>query len=1083
MNNTQKVQDKLKSFIRKYYINALIKGGILFFVLGLLYLFFTLFIEYTLWLKPVARTTLFAIFILIEGLLLFFFIATPILKLMGLKNGINKEQASKIIGKHFNNVSDKLLNLVQLQQDPDQTELLLASIEQKAKGLESIKFSKAINFKKNLVYSKYILIPVILVLLVLLSGKLNPFKQSFDRVVHYQKSYTPPAPFIFKILNKELKVIEGQDLQLNIVTVGNLTPEQVQIVIGNQTYYLKNDNLGEFSFLFENLMSDFSFSLKSNGVTSTTYDVDVLKRPTVVGFKMHMNYPSYTRRQDEDINNTGNLTVPEGTIVKWDLQAKQTNVLEFKNKTIVEKFNSSDNLNFTLTKKLSRTLEYQITTSNKDLKHFEKLSYTIVVVKDEFPKISVTSDLDSISFGPAQFAGQLSDDYGLSKLELVYFNVEMPKELQHHILPVKNTIFDTFYFLLDPEDKSLNLKKGMTYKFYFKVYDNDAVNGSKFTKSRTFEYYNKTDLELANATLNAQKSSMNDLQNDKKSVIKLEDDIKKITEKLKNQPNFKWDDVKQIKDLIARRKKEQDLINNHINNLQKNLNANPNKPKNENIESHKEALNKRIEEAKELLKQEKILDELIKLAEKLDKEGLLKRLDKFNQQSKQNKRTLERILELTKRFYIEKKLINLSQDIKELSKEQDTLVGSKENTDFNQDKINKQFKKIRKSLEQLKEDNKSLSKPMDLPNTKRDEFEINDALKKAKQSLQKGNIKEAISKQKSASKKMKQMAQKMQQSMQSAGGQMNEENMLTLQTILDNLIIFSLDQEALMKDFNMVDDNHPEFSKKLRNQQMLKNYFEHIDDSLYTLSLRMPRLSVKIQDEIVDTHYNIDEALKNLADNKINRGQSNQQYAMTASNNLALLLSNMLDQMMNPPPSKGQGKDGEKQSLSLPDIIKEQSKMMQKVKEGLKKGKNGEGNKESLSGEQYDIFKQQEALKQALNELLREAGKSGSQGNKAKKLMDDLQLELLNKGFTNSVLKKMTDLQHELLKLDKAKLKQGDDKKREATTNKKQFNNRIIKALKFKKDTYNKSEILNRKPLLLKLPYQKRVQQYFKDSI
>ena len=1083
MDNTQKVQEKLKSFIRKYYINALIKGSIYFLVLGILYLFFILFIEYSLWLEPLARTTLFTIFILIESLLLLFFIATPILKLMGLKNGINEEQASTIIGKHFKNVSDKLLNLVQLQQNSKQTELLLASIEQKAKGLEAIKFSTAISFKKNLSYSKYILIPAILVLIAFLSGKLNPFKESFNRVVHYQKAYTPPAPFTFEILNKELKIIEGQDLQLNITTVGSVMPEQAQIVVGNQTYYLKNDELGKFSFLFENLLYDFSFSLKSNGVTSTTYDVKILKKPTVIGFKMHMNYPRHTRRQDEDINNTGNLTVPEGTIVRWDLQAKQTSVLEFKNESIVDKFNSSDNLNFTLSKKLTKTLEYQITTSNRDLKNFEKLSYVIVVVKDEFPKISVTSDLDSISFGPAQFAGQLSDDYGLSKLELVYFNVATPKDLQYHTLPVKNTIFDTFYFLLDPNDKSLNINKGVTYKFYFKVFDNDAVNGSKFTKSRTFEYYNKTDLELANATLNAQKSSMNALQNDKKSVIKLEDDIKKITEKLKNQPNFKWDDVKQIKDLIARRKKEQDLINNHINKLQKNLNANPNKPKNENIESHKEALNTRIEEAKELLKQEKILDELKKLAEKLDKEGLLKRLDKFNQQSKQNKRTLERILELTKRFYIEKKLTNLSQDIKELSKEQDTLAGSKENTDLKQDKINKQFEQIRKALKQLKEDNKSLSKPMTLPNTKREEFEINDALKKAKQGLQKGNLKEAMSKQKSASKKMKQMAQKMQQSMQSGGGQMNEENILTLQTILDNLIIFSLDQETLMEDFDVVDDNHPEFSKKLRNQQMLKNYFEHIDDSLYTLSLRMPRLSVKIQDEIVDTHYNMDEALKNLAENKINRGQSNQQYAMTASNNLALLLSNMLNQMMNPPPSKGQGKDGKKQSLSLPDIIKAQSKMMQKVKEGLQKGKDGKGNKESLSGEQYDIFKQQEALKQALNDLLKQAGKSGSQGNKAKKLMDDLQLELLNKGFTNSVLKKMTDLQHELLKLEKAKFKQGDDKKREATTNNKQFNDRSIKALKFKKDTYNKSEILNRKPLLLKLPYQKRVQQYFKDSI
>jgi len=319
--------------------------------------------------------------------------------------------------------------------------------------------------------------------------------------------------------------------------------------------------------------------------------------------------------------------------------------------------------------------------------------------------------------------------------------------------------------------------------------------------------------------------------------------------------------------------------------------------------------------------------------------------------------------------------------------------------------------------------------------------------------------------------------------MMGGGAQQHEENIETLQVILDNLLIYSLDQETLMNDFRQIDDKHPDFSKKLRQQQVLKDYFEYVDDSLYTLSLRMPRLSAKIQDEILNTHYNIDMALKNLAENKISKGNSNQRYAMTASNNLALLLSNMLDQLQNPNPSMGKGKKGKNaQSFSLPDIIKKQSKIMQDLKDGMKKGKSGKGKNEDMSAQQYEIYKQQEALKQALDDLLKSAGKSGEKGSKAQKLMDDLEKQLLDKGFSNTVLQKMTELQHELLKLEKAKLKKGTDTKREATTNTKQFSDRLIKALIFTKDSTQRNEILNRKPLLLKLPYQKKVQHYFKDN-
>ena len=154
MSSFKIIQQKLEQFIKKYYISELIKGSILFFAIGLLYLLITLLIEYFLWLNPTGRTILFWTFVLVETALFVRFIAFPLFKIFNLQKGISHEEASKLIGNHFPEVSDKLLNVIQLNQNQRESELLAASIDQKSSQLEPIPFKRAVNFKKNSKYLK-----------------------------------------------------------------------------------------------------------------------------------------------------------------------------------------------------------------------------------------------------------------------------------------------------------------------------------------------------------------------------------------------------------------------------------------------------------------------------------------------------------------------------------------------------------------------------------------------------------------------------------------------------------------------------------------------------------------------------------------------------------------------------------------------------------------------------------------------------------------------------------------------------------------------------------------------------------------
>src|SRR6185503_13210241 len=116
MDNYQILIEKLDAFIRKYYKNQLIRGGIYAFTLGLgFYLFVTLF-ESAGHFNTGVRTALFYLFI--SGILFIAwrFVAIPLFHLYRIGSIISHEQAAQIIGQHFSEVKDKLLNVLQLNR-------------------------------------------------------------------------------------------------------------------------------------------------------------------------------------------------------------------------------------------------------------------------------------------------------------------------------------------------------------------------------------------------------------------------------------------------------------------------------------------------------------------------------------------------------------------------------------------------------------------------------------------------------------------------------------------------------------------------------------------------------------------------------------------------------------------------------------------------------------------------------------------------------------------------------------------------------------------------------------------------------
>ncbi len=1121
MEKQAEIFSKLDSFIKKYYTNTLIKGSIFFLGIGLLYFLFTLFIEYFLWLKPAARTMLFVVFVLFETFLLFRYILFPIFKLFKLQKGIGFPEASKIIGTHFSEVGDKLTNFLQLSQNHEKSELLLASINQKANSLQPIPFSNAINFNQNKRFLPLLILPVLIFTYLFISGNTNVLTQSFNRVVNFKSQFSPPAPFEFQVLNKNLQTEQGNDFVLQVKATGNVVPETALIIIGNEQYYMEVLKPGVFQYKFTKPTTNIVFSVESNVVKTSDFVLNVVAVPTITNLQMTAIFPAYLHKNSEVIKGSGNAVVPEGTKFIWQINTLATDGVSFINQDQKTNFTQKGNL-FSLTKVINQNIDYQIITSNSKVIDFEKLNYQISITKDQFPSIDANIAPDSLKAAKNYVIGQVSDDYGLSKLQIVYYPKANPNKSKRFNIAVKPAVFDQFVFSFP---SNLPVDAGVDYDFYFEIFDNDAIHNYKSSRSAVFSDKVLSETEIQNQLLQQQNEAISSLSKSLKNQDKQLSALDKIQKSTKEKDNLEFKDIQKVNDFIKRQQKQDDLMKEFSQKMKENLQQNKTNPNNDDV---KKELEKRFDnQLKDLEKNQKLLDELKQLNEKLKQEDLGEKLDKFKQQSKNQIKNLEQLVELTKKYYVEKKAEQLVDKLKKLAEKQENLSEKDtENTKENQKEIKEEFDEIQEELKALEKENKELKAPLDIPNDPEKEKSIDDDLKKANEELQKESKEgkqKAKPKQKSAAKKMKEMSQKMEQSMEMGDMDQKEEDAAMLRQILDNLLSFSFSEESTMSQFKNIKRNAPSYNKNLKTQQDLRLQFQHVDDSLFALGMRNPKITELINTEVGNVHYNINKAVETLVEGNLSKGVYHQQYTVSSANKLADMLSESLNSMQmemqgmggkgKPKPGKGKGS-----GMQLPDIIQKQEGLAEKMKKAMQKGnkpgdklgqkpgngkegkegKDGKGQKpggkekggqdgeggedgEGNAGELLKIYQEQKQLRDALQKELNEKGLGGN-GQSALDKMKDVEKQLLNKGFKNDILEKVLNIKQELLKLDKAVQEQGEEERRKADVAKKQFQSTANQLPAAVKNYLNSIEILNRQNLPLQKNYDIKVQQYFKTK-
>lgn len=1108
--------DQIDLFIRKFYKNQMIKGIIWFTGIFLATFLITTTLEYFGRFGTPVRAVLFFTFILTNLFVLLKFIVVPLSKLYSFGKRINRYQASQIIGTFFPNVSDRLLNTLQLNDDlSGQTgniELLRASVAQRAESLSAIPFSDAIDVKENLRYAKWVA-PVFILFLIVAVISPDLFTEGSKRVVNYSTVYVPEAPFKFQLDDFKKEVAEGSDIELNLKLVGEEIPQKVYLISPQGKQLMTISGRNTFSAVIPKVSESGSFYFEANEFTSKDFQYSIFGRPVLGQFKAEIVYPKYLGKSNEIVNNAGDMIVPEGAVVIWNVVAKNTKTISVQLGDSALNFN---NEGFRFQKKFKNSMPVLVKMKGSQLNVTDSLSFNVNVIKDAYPGIQVEEVKDSLSNGLRFFSGVVRDDYGLTSLKFVYTITSKEGNKRTETLPVRSVsgLEVPFDFGVDFMRENVQLEDKIEY--YFVVSDNDGVNGSKSTRSRTFLYKLPTLEELNEKREQAQEQGKENLSDLLNKTLDFQKDLERLQKDLLNSKSNDW-----------KQKNQLNQLKNQHSELLKSLEQT--KEMLHNSSEEKQQLSKADEEflekqqmIEDLLNQlmddelRKLLDDLEKLMEQNNKEGQQKSLDEMKMSTDEMNKQLDRSLEMLKKMQVDEKIDAIEEELKKLADEQNQLQKeieskklSKEEANKKQEDINDKFEQLKDDLDQLDKLNQELNRPMDLPSTEEQEQSIQNELNDAKENLSKGKEGKAGQNQKSAAEQMEQLADQLDQAQQDSNQQQQGEDIELLRDILESLVTLSIDQEAVMNNFSSIHSNDPNYRKYARVQRTIIDNTVPVSDSLYELAKRQPMLSRFVDEELRGIKTNQKLALDGIGERRMREIASHQQLAMTSYNNLALMLNESLQQMQKAmqqmmegsgacekPGGKGKPSSGNSQSMgNMKEMLKKQLEQMEKgsnpggkkpgdapgEKPGEKPGESGGfglGNKEiaKMAAEQNAI---RQRLEQIKNELNKQGKGEGNQLNPLLKELEKQEEDLVNKRFSPELIRRQQDILTRLLESEKAIRERGFEEKRESNEGKNQNNSNLIRFDQYNKEKLKQIELLRTVDPVYNKYYKDKANQYF----
>ena len=1116
--------------------------GIIYSLALLLSLFLVVaLLEYFGYFGTGVRAFLFWFYLVSAVAILCFYVVWPLTKMFRLGKVMSYDEAARIVGGHFPEVKDKLLNLLQLQQQEMASDdsLLVSAIEQKTAQLSPLPFHQAIDLKANRRYVKYAAVPLLIVLVLLLVSPALLISSS-HRITHYNTYFERPAPFSFVVENKVLETAQHDDFELHVSVQGESVPAEAFINVEGNVYKMTQVDKSHFSYVFKTVQRSCTFFMQEEVDTDklaelADYELNVIPKPAIVDFQTALSYPVYTSKKNESLANEGDLVVPEGTYIKWLFNTQNVDslylVIENHKMVVVP----DENGRASLTYRALHSFEYSFYADNKFNLSSDSLKYAVSTIPDAVPIISAVELRDSALFDRLLFQGKIKDDYGFSRLvfKMVKTNEKdtTSKDITTVDLALTSDVVQDFYYSTDLSE--IELAPGDKLVYYFEVWDNDAIHGPKSASSQKFEVSIPSAKELDNILERNSSEAQHSAQKSISELKKMQQDINELMRKMVDKKDLDWQDKKDLAELAKKQKEIKQMLQQIQSQLLEN------KQLEQKFKDQSEQLLQKQQELDGLMNEvlndemKKMMQEMDKLMQEMDKKKVQEQLEKMKMDNENLEKQIDQNIELMKRLEVEKNVEDAIQKAETLAKEQRKLAekteqakgkDEKDNLLKEQQRLSQDFENLKKEIDKIKSDYKQIDENIDFKVDKEQLKKIDDNQQNAEHNTEKGKFKDASKQQKDAAQQLDELSEQLAEAQQDIEQQDLAEDAEQIRLLLKNLVKLSFNQESLIGQINSIYIQDPKYQSVIVSQNKIKDDFRGVEDSLRAIAKRQIAVAKVINNNIGDVNNNLSRSLNGLLEmnqsfyGSYKNSQSSQfmQYAMTSFNNLALVMAESLDQMQNQMRQNQQKKNngscknpgmkmksncskpgnGKPSPKSMKQMQQELNKQMEALKKQLEKqGKStpnsrkkiGDHSSTQISEEFAKMAAQQEMIRRMMQEYGQEMKQANGGNSKLTREIDQLikqmeqtETDLVNRVISQQTINRQQQIMTRLLEHEKAEMQREKEERRESREGTDKPHQTSQSDLeKLKKLQNSSSDLFRTLPPSLSPYYKAKVQDYF----
>jgi hypothetical protein len=955
-----------------------------------------------------------------------YWVVPHVLRRIGLGTQEDPTQTALRVGAAYSELGDMLCNVLQLTDDNAQTsELTDAAFERVATVAAPLDFTVIVDREQP---RRTLLLGLVSVACIALVVSLAPvpFGAAWQRIMSYNTSFLPAAPYTLVLSPKSDTVMRGSSVRI-VVRAEGVPPEELTINVREhgsdrfQPWTIKRDTGSTYVYTIPGITRSVDVYAQGAwleaGVRTDTAQIIVLDRPLVRTLRGRVTPPAYTRMASTELTEQeADVTALAGSVV--DLSVQSNKELRSATLVIARDADSATSDTVRIPMQVAGTSArgrfavngqgtYSIEIVDRDgTRNQEPPTYRIVALTDAYPTITLvqpTQDVELTQQATVSVVSSITDDYGFTRLRL-YYRLQSSRYAQ----PEKNfraidipllgdgTVRDVPYIWnlakidVTPED---------TYEMYLEVADNDIVRGPKTARTRSVTVRMPS---LDEVFAQADKTQT-EMQRELKNLAKEAEDVRKEAEQLQRElqrqqsqqkQDVSWSDKKKAEELMQRQEqlqKRMDKVAETMEQMTEKLQQNK-AISQETLQKYME-LQKLMKEVKtpEL---QRMQEQMKKAMEQLSPEELQKMMKDFKFNEEEFRKNLDRQLNLLKRMQAEQKTDELQRRAEELARKQDELRQRSENANSmnaeERKKLAEEQRRLEEDLERLAQEAKDLQNLMkeigqDMPQEKMDQAQkdldpqgTKNQMDQASENLEKGDQQQASRQQQQASQNLQRFAQQMKQMKREMRRNSQKEAMRQMQKGVNDLVDLSKQQEALRDRMKNMDPNSSQYSQMAQQQQKLTESMQNIGNSMMQLGQKSTSVSPEMAQELGDALQGMKDAMQSLSERNGQQAMQQQSGAMSSMNGAASKMGQALNSMMQgegqgeggsgQKPGQGQGR-GQSPFQRLQQLAEDQ----QGINEGMQRiGQGGQQTDERQRAELGRLAGQQGRAMKALQELEQE---------------------------------------------------------------------------------------------------------------